>query len=174
MPILHPRSGVRWALNLRSESHSRSRRPCSLLRKVWFGRHSGLVVSKSDSEASEGIFGLCRRLALPVSAPIASISAAEPLMVGWAFFVIWNWDFSHTKHISFGTDSKGLRDAQLQQTSFYSDFGNTFIGNAFISDNGEITTVPEAKTIVVTMLLLLGLSGRWMARSERNPPQSTE
>ena len=87
---------------------------------------------------------------------------------------IWNWDFSGTNHIFFGTDSQGLSDAQLQQISFYSDFGNSFIGNAFISNNGEITTVPEPQTIVVAILLLLGLGGRWMARSERNPPQSTE
>ena len=103
--------------------------------------------------------------------------ASSYLEQGWGkntSLSIWNWDFSDTKHISFGTDSNGLSDAQLQQISFYSDFGNSFIGNAFISDNGEITTVPEAQTIVVAMLLLLGLCGRWMARSERKPPQSTE
>ena len=34
--------------------------------------------------------------------------------------------------------------------------------------------IPEAQTIVVAIILLLGLSGRWMARSEGNPLQSTE
>jgi hypothetical protein len=102
--------------------------------------------------------------------------ASSFLKQGWAkntSLSIWNWDFSDTNHIYFGTDSKGLSEVQLQQISFYSDFGNSFIGNAFIFHNGEITTVPEAQTIVVTIILLLGLSGMWMARSERKPPQST-
>ena len=103
--------------------------------------------------------------------------ASSYIKQGWATntkLSIWNWDFSGTNHIFFGTDSQGLSDAQLQQISFYSDFGNSLIGNAFISNNGEITTVPEPQTIVVAILLLLGLGGRWMARSKRNPPQSTD
>ena len=103
--------------------------------------------------------------------------ASSYIKQGWATntkLSIWNWDFSGTNHIFFGTDSQGLSDAQLQQISFYSDFGNSFIGNAFISHNGEITTIPEPQTIVVAIILLLGLSGMWMARSERKPPQSTE
>jgi len=103
--------------------------------------------------------------------------ASSYIKQGWSTntkLSIWNWDFSGTNHIFFGTDSQGLSDAQLQQISFYSDFGNSFIGNAFISNNGEITTVPEPQTIVVAIILLLGLSGMWMARSERKPPQSTE
>jgi autotransporter-associated beta strand protein len=77
---------------------------------------------------------------------------------------IWNWDFSDTNHIYFGTDSKGLSEVQLQQISFYSDFGNSFIGNAFIFHNGEITTVPEAQTIVVAMLLLVGGIGHLITK----------
>jgi hypothetical protein len=103
--------------------------------------------------------------------------ASSYIKQGWATdtsLSIWNWDLSGTNHIYFGTDSQGLSDAQLQQISFYSDFGNSFIGNAFISNTGEITTVPEGQTIVIAMLLLLGLCGRWMARPERKPPQSTE
>jgi len=103
--------------------------------------------------------------------------ASSYIKQGWATntkLSIWNWDFSATNHIYFGTDSQGLSEAQLQQISFYSDFGNSLIGNAFISNNGEITTVPEPQTIVVAIILLLGLSGMWMARSERKPPQSTK
>jgi autotransporter-associated beta strand protein len=94
--------------------------------------------------------------------------ASSYIKQGWATdtsLSIWNWDFSDTKHIYFGTDSQGLSDAQLQQISFYSDFGNSFIGNAFISNTGEITTVPEAQTISVAMLLLLGLIGQGMKKS---------
>ena len=85
--------------------------------------------------------------------------ASSYIKQGWATdtsLSIWNWDFSGTNHIYFGTDSQGLSDAQLQQISFYSDFGNSFIGNAFISNTGEIRTVPEAQTIVVATVLLLG------------------
>jgi hypothetical protein len=85
--------------------------------------------------------------------------ASSFLEEGWAKntnLSIWNWDFSDTNHIYFGTDSKGLSENQLQQISFYSDFGNSFIGNAFIQYDGEITTIPEVQTIVVSILLLLG------------------
>jgi autotransporter-associated beta strand protein len=93
--------------------------------------------------------------------------ASSFIKQGWAkntSLSIWNWDFSGTNHIYFGTDSQGLSDAQLQQISFYSDFGNSFIGNAFISHNGEITTVPEAQTIVVAMLLLVGGIGHFITK----------
>ena len=93
--------------------------------------------------------------------------ASSYIKQGWASdtsLSIWNWDLSDTKHIYFGTDSQGLSDAQLQQISFYSDFGNSFIGNAFISHNGEITTVPEAQTIVVAMLLLVGGVGHFITK----------
>jgi autotransporter-associated beta strand protein len=93
--------------------------------------------------------------------------ASSFLEQGWGkntSLSIWNWDFSDTNHIYFGTDSKGLSEVQLQQISFYSDFGNSFIGNAFIFHNGEITTVPEAQTIVVAMLLLLGGIGHFITK----------
>jgi autotransporter-associated beta strand protein len=85
--------------------------------------------------------------------------ASSFLEQGWGkntSLSIWNWDFSETNHIYFGTDSKGLSEVQLQQISFYSDFGKSFIGNAFIQHDGEITTIPEVQTIVVSILLLLG------------------
>ena len=93
--------------------------------------------------------------------------ASSFLEQGWGkntSLSIWNWDFSDTNHIYFGADSKGLSEVQLQQISFYSDFGNSFIGNAFISHNGEITTVPEAQTIVVAMLLLVGGIGHFITK----------
>lgn len=46
--------------------------------------------------------------------------------------------------------------AHLQQISFYSDFGNSFNGNAIISHSGEITTVQEAHAIFAATVLLLG------------------
>ena len=85
--------------------------------------------------------------------------ASSYIKQGWATntsLSIWNWDTSGEKHIYFGSDSQGLSETQLRQISFYSDFGNEFIGNAFISNDGEITTIPEAQSIVVAILLLLG------------------
>ena len=93
--------------------------------------------------------------------------ASSFLEQGWAkntSLSIWNWDFSDTKHIYFGTDSKGLSETQLQQISFYSDFGNSFIGNAFISNTGEITTIPETQTIITAMLILLGSIAHFMIK----------
>ncbi len=84
--------------------------------------------------------------------------ASSYLEEGWGkntSLSIWNWDFSRENHIYFGSDSKGLSTNQLQQISFYSDFGNSFIGNAFISDNGEISTIPESQTVVGATLILL-------------------
>lgn len=93
--------------------------------------------------------------------------ASSFLEQGWAKntkLSIWNWDSSDTKHIYFGTDSKGLSETQLQQISFYSDFGNSFIGNAFISNTGEITTIPEAQTIITATLILLGSIAHFMIK----------
>ena len=93
--------------------------------------------------------------------------ASSFLEQGWAkntSLSIWNWDSSDTNHIYFGTDSKGLSETQLQQISFYSDFGNSFIGNAFISNTGEITTIPEAQTIIAATLILLGSIAHFMIK----------
>ena len=93
--------------------------------------------------------------------------ASSFLEQGWAkntSLSIWNWDSSDTNHIYFGTDSKGLSETQLQQISFYRDFGNSFIGNAFISNTGEITTIPEAQTIITATLILLGSIAHFMIK----------
>jgi autotransporter-associated beta strand protein len=95
--------------------------------------------------------------------------ASSFLEQGWAkntSLSIWNWDSSDTSHIYFGTDSKGLSETQLQQISFYSDFGNSFIGNALISNTGEITTIPEAQTIITAMLILLGSIAHFMRKRD--------
>ena len=91
--------------------------------------------------------------------------ASSYLEEGWGkntSLSIWNWDSSRENHIYFGSDSKGLSQNQLQQVSFYSDFGNNFIGNAFISDGGEISTIPETHTIVGATLVLLGAIAHFM------------
>jgi autotransporter-associated beta strand protein len=95
--------------------------------------------------------------------------ASSYLEEGWGkntSLSIWNWDFSRENHIYFGSDSKGLSTNQLQQISFYSDFGNSFIGNAFISNSGEISTIPEAHTIVGATLILLGAIAHFMTKRD--------
>ena len=102
--------------------------------------------------------------------------ASSFLEQGWAkntSLSIWNWDFSGDTQIYFGSDAKGLSENQLQQISFYSDFGNSFIGNAFIQEDGEISTIPEAQTIVVAILLLLGAIGHSIARRRRRNKKFT-
>ncbi|MEI8294883.1 MAG: autotransporter-associated beta strand repeat-containing protein [bacterium] len=93
--------------------------------------------------------------------------ASSYLQQGWAkntSLSIWNWDFSGTDHIYFGTDSQGLSENQLQQIFFYSDFGNSFIGNALISNTGEITTIPEAQTTIAAILILLGSIAHFLTK----------
>ena len=95
--------------------------------------------------------------------------ASSYLEEGWdktTSLSIWNWDSSRENHIYFGSDSNGLSTNQLQQISFYSDFGNSFIGNAFISNSGEISTVPEAQTVVGAILILLGTIAHFMKKSK--------
>ena len=89
--------------------------------------------------------------------------ASSYLAPGWAqntSLAIWNWDFSGENRIFFGTDASGLSPSQLQQISFYSDFGNSFLGNGLISNTGEITTVSEMETAYVGLILLLAGLGR--------------
>ena len=96
--------------------------------------------------------------------------ASSYLQQGWAkgtSLSIWNWDFTGDNRIYFGTDASGLSQTQLQQISFYSDFGNSFIGNAFIQNDGEITTIPEVQTVVVSILLLLGMITHSIARRRK-------
>lgn len=93
--------------------------------------------------------------------------ASSYLQQGWASntsLSIWNWDFSGTNHIYFGSNANGLSENQLKQISFYSDFGNSFIGNAFISNTGEITTIPETQTLITAMLILLGSIAHFMRK----------
>jgi hypothetical protein len=95
--------------------------------------------------------------------------ASSYLQQGWATntsLAIWNWDFSNTNHIYFGSNANGLSQNQLQQISFYSDFGNSFIGNAFISNSGEISTIPETHTIVGATLILLGAIAHFMTKRD--------
>ena len=68
---------------------------------------------------------------------------------------IWNWT-SGTDHVYFGTSGTGLTGGQLNQVSFFSDSGTSFIGTAgFVSGSfGEITAVPEPGTIAAGLVIV--------------------
>ena len=83
---------------------------------------------------------------------------------------IWNWngineygtpvgDGANNRHVVF-TDATGL-NSYLNRISFYSDNGNSFVGNGFekgFSPGGgtEIAAVPEPETLVYAIVLLAG------------------
>ena len=95
------------------------------------------------------------------------------LIAGWAQgsrLSIWNWSQTSTNSpsIYFGSNSTGLSTTQLSQISFYSDFGSTLMGNAFIDGYGEIGVaggVPEPKTIITALLLLVALGSGVLRKS---------
>jgi autotransporter-associated beta strand protein len=77
---------------------------------------------------------------------------------------IWNWNGTNMygtsygagdRQIFFGTNASGLTSNQLDQISFYSDSGNSFIGTGFIRPTGEIAAVPEPETLATAAALLL-------------------
>lgn len=81
---------------------------------------------------------------------------------------IYNWSGSATgnglEQLLFGTDDSAtsLTATQLSQISFYSDAGQTFLGNAQFAGlgDGEIipASVPEPSTMLIS-LLVLGFTG---------------
>lgn len=86
---------------------------------------------------------------------------------------IWNWNGTSQygtsygagdRHIFFGSNASGLLSSQLNQISFYSDNGNSFIGKAWINSYGEIGAVPEPEAIVTAVVLLLGSGFVWVRR----------
>lgn len=95
------------------------------------------------------------------------------LIAGWAQgsrLSIWNWSqsSSNSTSIYFGSNATGLSTTQLSQISFYSDFGSTLLGNAFIDSYGEIGVaggVPEPKAIITALLLLVALGSRVLRKS---------
>jgi hypothetical protein len=65
---------------------------------------------------------------------------------------------SGDRQVFFGNSASGLGSTQLNQISFYSDSGSSFIGTAFIRSTGEIAAVPEPETYAAAALLLLALA----------------
>jgi hypothetical protein len=74
---------------------------------------------------------------------------------------------SSDRQIFFGNSSSGLTQSQLNNISFYSDTGSSFIGTGFIRSTGEIAAVPEPETYATALLLLLGL-GLYFRRQKKS------
>jgi autotransporter-associated beta strand protein len=97
----------------------------------------------------------------------ALIFAASEWITWIGTLSIWNWNGTNLygtsygagdRQIFFGSNSTSLTSSQLSQISFYSDSGSSFIGNAFIKSDGEISVVPEPEAFVTLLLILAGLA----------------
>ncbi len=97
----------------------------------------------------------------------ALIFAASEWIAWTGTLSIWNWNGTNLygtsygpgdRQIFFGSNSTSLTASQLDQISFYSDSGSSFIGNAFLKSDGEISVVPEPGAIVTLILILAGLA----------------
>jgi hypothetical protein len=90
--------------------------------------------------------------------------AASELIAWTGNLSIWNWNGTNLygtsygagdRKIFFGNDENSLTSSQLNQISFYSDSGSSFIGNAFLRPEGEIAVVPEPSSLLTILLLAL-------------------
>jgi hypothetical protein len=62
----------------------------------------------------------------------------------------------------------GASDSELGRISFYSDFGNSFVGTGFdLGLSNQIIPVPEPETWATGILLVLG-GAVWIWRKRRN------
>lgn len=90
--------------------------------------------------------------------------AASELIAWTGTLSIWNWNGTNfygtsygagNRQVFFGSNATSLTASQLNQISFYSDSGTSFIGNAFLRPDGEIAVVPEPATLATALLLAL-------------------
>ena len=77
----------------------------------------------------------------------------------WTGTTYWDGGTGANKDQVYFTNTN-LSSAQLQRISFYSDFGQSFVGDAFQIHGGDfaqqIIAVPETETYITGVLLLLG------------------
>lgn len=80
---------------------------------------------------------------------------------------IWNWNGTPIvggglEQLLFGSGNTALTQSQLNEISFYSDSGSTFLGTAMFATvnglNGEIVPVPEPSTWIAGTLAVLALA----------------
>jgi len=83
----------------------------------------------------------------------SSISFANSSAASWGANTlnVYNWQ-EGTSGLSFGTDATGLTGTQLSQIDLYSDAGSTLLGQAFITDGGAISIIPEPSSLALVVL----------------------
>ena len=129
-----------------------------------------IAVSGSGVSDAVGVLTLNSNSVIDLAsdAGARSLSFADSSAASWTGTLsIWNWNGTNMygtsygsgdRQVFFGNSASGLGSAQLNQISFYSDSGSSFIGTAFIRSTGEIAAVPEPETYAAAALLLLALA----------------
>ena len=110
-------------------------------------------------------------------AAIAGLNDYILKVYNWTGTTLWNGgNGNNTDQIYFGSGVSG----NLDRISFYSDFGNSFLGTGFQIMSGgfanEVIPVPEPETWVTGILLLLG-GAVWLWRKSskfKNSPAGSE
>ena len=102
-----------------------------------------------------------------------------------ANLAIWNWSGRTQYGTDYGTypnssnlvfTNNSTLTSNLANISFYSDSGNSFVGNAFeqgftgAGGGTEIIAVPEPETYLTVILLLVSLAIYQLPRLKRRPP----
>jgi len=111
-----------------------------------------------------------------------SLYFADSSAISWTGTLsIWNWNGTNLhgtsygagdRQIFFGNSASGLTQSQLDNISFYSDSGSSFIGTAFIRSTGEIAAVPEPEVYATALLLLFGAAYHFGRRYKFSHPAS--
>ena len=113
-----------------------------------------------------------------VVAHFAAIAGLDNFILkiyNWSGTTLWGGsNRDNTDQIYVTAD---LNDTELSRISFYSDFGNSFLGNGYqLSGSGfynhQIIPVPEPETWATAVLLLSGLAVAYWKRKSRNSSAS--
>jgi autotransporter-associated beta strand protein len=100
---------------------------------------------------------------------IAGLNDYTLSIYNWTGTTLWDGgDGNNTDQIYFGSGAS----AHLDRISFYSDFGNSFLGTGYQFSSGsfanEVIPVPEPETYATAVLLLLGCGWLYVRRLRRD------
>ncbi len=99
---------------------------------------------------------------------IAGLNTHTLSIYNWTGTTLWNGgDGNNTDQIYFASGAS----AHLDRISFYSDFGNSFLGTGYQFSSGsfanEVIPVPEPEAYATAVLLLLGCGWLYLRRKQR-------
>jgi autotransporter-associated beta strand protein len=128
----------------------------------------GTIAISGTTNDTVGALTLNSNSVIDLASLTGNLTFADSSAISWdGTLSIWNWNGTNlygtsygdnTRHVYFGNSASGLTESQLNNISFYSDSGSSFIGNAFMLSTGEIIAVPEPGVYATAALLLLGLA----------------